>query len=66
MRFTSKQLSIVEKILIEYIESTINVNDDNNYLDDGYTYKIPYLNEIDEVICMLETELEKRGVSREV
>ena len=66
MRFTSEQLSIVEQILIEYIESTVNLDDDNNYLEDGYTFKIPYLNQVDEVISMLETELEGRGVSHEV
>ena len=51
---TEGQIDIVYKILTYYIESVIDTNDDDNYEDDGYTYKLDYLNDVDDIFAKLE------------
>ena len=51
---TKGQIDIVYKILTYYIESVIDTNDDDNYEDDGYTYKLDYLNDVDNIVAVLE------------
>ena len=51
---TKGQIDVVYKILTYYIESVIDTSDDDNYEDDGYTYKLDYLNDVDNIVAVLE------------
>jgi len=48
------QIDIVYEILTYYITSVIDINDEDNYEDDGLTYKLDYLNEVDDIVAVLE------------
>ena len=54
LNLTEGQIDIVYKILTYYITSVIDINDEDNYEDDGLTYKLDYLNEVDDIVAVLE------------
>ncbi len=54
LNLTKGQIDIVYKILTYYITSVIDINDEDNYEDDGLTYKLDYLNEVDSIVAVLD------------
>ena len=54
LNLTEGQIDIIYQILTYYITSVIDINDEDNSEDDGLTYKLDYLNEVDAIVTVLE------------